>query len=85
MEKFYAELDEYRPGMIREHIESRKRKEEEDTEAEVGSDTRRRRTHRSSLALTEEGKLTATLPDGSFAGIRLHHNPLSIHQISLLR
>lgn len=67
-EKFYAELDEYRPGMIREQIESRKRKEEEALE-DVSVDVRRRRAQRAAFAMTEESKFTSMLPDGSFAGI----------------
>eukprot|EP00210_Caulerpa_lentillifera_P000880 g851.t1 len=64
LQKFYAELDEYRPGMIREHIESRKRNDEVDVEIE----SQKRRRLRGSHPLTEETKHTSIMPDGSFAG-----------------
>lgn len=67
LEKFYAELDEYRPGMVREHVESRKRREDEVGEEDLAAEARRRRPV-AAYALTEEGKLTSMLPDGSFAG-----------------
>jgi len=68
LEKFYAELDEYRPGMVREHTESRKRTEDEITGEDLALEARRQKTQRMAYALTEEAKLTSMLPDGSYAG-----------------
>lgn len=64
MQKFYAELEEYRPGMVREQIESRKREEE----IEIESESQKRRRQRGSYTLTQEDRHTSMLPDGSFAG-----------------
>ena len=68
LEKFYAELDEYRPGMVREHIESRKRTEEEMGSEDPAMEARRQKTQRVAYALSEEAKLTSMNPDGSYAG-----------------
>lgn len=65
IEKFYSEIEEYRPGAIREYVELKKGIEQQNTEEDTS--VKRQRKRRSGFDMMED-KMTGMLPDGSFAG-----------------
>lgn len=69
LEKFYADIEEYRPGLVRMEIEERKEGKERSSRLsrESEEDQKAKRKKRSGFDMVAD-PVTAMNPDGSYAG-----------------